>query len=213
MIIPISVESDAVAGTRTQLSALPLAAYRSAVALDEPVRPTAAPATAARLDAHVRSALHLLSADPTVSRLGLRADSLRHLADAGTARRMLRALLTVRDPGPLPEGAERELDALLGAERRLRPAVSARELPTVAEEFHGTAFRAPAEAVLWRGGVTTLAADAVVNAANSRLLGCFRPLGAVRTRRTRRPSPQARWARASRARKHKCELDSRRQVG
>jgi O-acetyl-ADP-ribose deacetylase (regulator of RNase III) len=88
---------------------------------------------------------------------------------------VLRALLTVRDPGPLPEGADRELDALLGAERLLRPAVPALELPTIDEEFHGTTFRAAAGAVLWRGDITTLAADAVVNAANSRLLGCFRP--------------------------------------
>jgi O-acetyl-ADP-ribose deacetylase (regulator of RNase III) len=175
-MIPIRAESDAFAGTETRFSALPLAAYRSAVALDEPFRPTAAPAPAARLDAHVRSALRLLGADPAVSRLGLRADSLKHLADADTARRVLRALLTVRDPGPLPEGADRELDALLGAERQLRPTVSARELPTIDEEFHGTTFRAAAEAVLWRGDITTLAADAVVNAANSQLLGCFRPL-------------------------------------
>ncbi|GGM94341.1 macro domain-containing protein [Streptomyces fuscichromogenes] len=181
-MIPIRAESDASAGTETQLSALPLTAYRSAVALDKPFRPTAAPATAARLDAHVRSALHLLSADPAVSRLGLRSESLRSLADAdshaggATARRVLRALLTVREPGPLPEGADRELDALLGAERQLRPAVPALELRTVEEEFHGTAFPAAAETVLWRGDITTLAADAVVNAANSELLGCFRPL-------------------------------------
>ncbi|KOG09542.1 protein-ADP-ribose hydrolase [Streptomyces viridochromogenes] len=181
-MIPNRAESEAVAGTETQLSALPLTAYRSAVALDEPFLPTAPPATAARLDAHVRSALHLLSADPAVSRLGLRSDSLRHLADADTpadadtARRVLRALLTGRDPGPLPKGADLELDALLGAERNLRPTVSVRELPTIEEEFHGTASRAAAEAVLWRGDITTLAADAVVNAANSQLLGCFRPL-------------------------------------
>ncbi|NEA98977.1 macro domain-containing protein [Streptomyces sp. SID13726] len=187
---PIRAESDAFSGAETQLSALPLTAYRSAVALDEPFLPTAPPATAAQLDAHVRSALRLLSTDPAVSRLGLRSDSLRHLADTGapadapagtsadaaTARRLLRALLTVRDPGPLPEGADRDLDALLGGERQLRPAVSALELPTMEEEFHGTAFRSPAEAVLWRGDITTLAADAVVNAANSQLLGCFRPL-------------------------------------
>ncbi|MFF6804509.1 protein-ADP-ribose hydrolase [Streptomyces sp. NPDC012616] len=176
-MIPIRAESDA-AAAETQLSALPLTAYRTAVALDEPFLPTAAPATAARLDAHVRSALHLLSADPAASRLGLQSDSLRHLtdADADTARRVLRALLTVRDPGPLPEGADRELDALLGAERNLRPTISVRELPTIEEEFHGTTFRAAAEAVLWRGDITTLAVDAVVNAANSQLLGCFHPL-------------------------------------
>ena len=173
---PIRAESDGSARTQPQLSALPLTAYRSAVALDEPFRPTAAPAAAARLDDHVRSALHLLSADPAVSRLGLRSDSLKHLVDGDTARSVLRALLTVRDPGPLPEGAVQDLDALLGAERRLRPAVSALELPTIAEEFHGTSFRAATETVLWRGDITTLAADAVVNAANSQLLGCFRPL-------------------------------------
>ncbi|MGQ4366056.1 protein-ADP-ribose hydrolase [Streptomyces sp. SAS_272] len=181
-MIPTRAESDAFAGTQAQLTALPLAAYRDAVTLDEPFRPTAAPATAGRLDAHVRSALRLFSADPAVPRLGLRADSLRHLADrtggadAATARQVLRALLTVRDPGPLPEGADRELDALLGAERELRLTVSALELPTVEEEFCRRTFRAATEAVLWRGDITTLAADAVVNAANSQLLGCFRPL-------------------------------------
>ncbi|WP_060887956.1 protein-ADP-ribose hydrolase [Streptomyces caniscabiei] len=159
-----------------------LAAYRSAVALDEPFRPTAAPAAAARLDTHVRAALRLLGTDPAVARSGMTGDALEHLADAdngadaATARQALRALLTVRDPGPLPEGAERELDALLGAERGLRPVVSALELPTVRAEFPGTAYSAAAETVLWRGDITTLAADAVVNAANSRLLGCFRPL-------------------------------------
>ncbi|MFF0156673.1 macro domain-containing protein [Streptomyces sp. NPDC005263] len=180
-MIPSRAEPDALAGTRAQPSALPLSAYRSSVVLDEPFRPTAAPAPTGTLDAHVRSALRLLSGDPAVSRLGLRSDALRRLADAEsptgatTGRRVLRALLTVRDPGPLPEGVDQELDALLGAERHLRPTVSALEPPTIEEEFPGTAFRAASEAVLWRGDITTLAADAVVNAANSQLLGCFRP--------------------------------------
>ncbi|MFM9588114.1 protein-ADP-ribose hydrolase [Streptomyces scabiei] len=179
---PIRAESDALSSAGTQ-HPLPLTAYRTAVALDAPFRPKAAPAADGRRDASLRSALRLLSTDPAVSRLGLRADALWNLAeratetasDAAAARDALRALLTVRDPGPVPEEAERELDALLGAESALRPRFSPRELPTIGDEFPGSAFRAAAATTLWRGDLTTLAADAVVNAANSRLLGCFRP--------------------------------------
>ncbi|MEU9265766.1 macro domain-containing protein [Streptomyces sp. NPDC048251] len=161
-------------------SALPLAAYRKAVALDEPFLPSAAPAPADQLDEHVRTALRLLGTDRAMSQLGLRAGSPRDLrhADAATARRLLRAVLTVRAPGPLPEGAEEAVDRVLGTERRLRPGVPAGHLPTIEEEFPGTAFPAARHTALWRGDITTLAADAVVNAANSALLGCFHPLHA-----------------------------------
>lgn len=145
---------------------LPLADYRAAIALDEPFRPSVPAAPADRLDEQVRSALGLLATDPTAARLGLR--DLADL-DATTARRVLRALLTVRAPGPLPEGAVEAVDAVLGAERALQPTVSARQLPTIAPE---------SPVSLWRGDITTLAADAIVNAANSALLGCFQPLHA-----------------------------------
>ncbi|MBZ3901693.1 protein-ADP-ribose hydrolase [Streptomyces griseiscabiei] len=159
-------------------SALPLAAYRAAIALDEPVERPAPPsdASAEQLDAFVRAALRLLATDPAVSRLGLRTGTLRDLADAATARRVLRALLTVRPPGPLSPDARDAVDAVLDLERRLRPAVDVAELPTVAEEFPHTAYRSAGQMSLWRGDLTTLAADAVVNAANSALLGCFQPL-------------------------------------
>ncbi|GAB7102224.1 protein-ADP-ribose hydrolase [Streptomyces phaeofaciens JCM 4814] len=159
---------------------LPLAAYRAAIGLDEPFRPAAPPAPAARLDEGVRSVLRLLGGDPAVARLGPRGDFARDLADAdaAAARRLLRALLTVRAPGPLPEGADAALDAVLGAERGLRPVTRVHGLPTIAEAFPRTAFPAARSTALWRGDITTLAADAVVNAANSALLGCFRPLHA-----------------------------------
>uniref|UniRef100_UPI0031D89EE8 macro domain-containing protein n=1 Tax=Streptomyces hawaiiensis TaxID=67305 RepID=UPI0031D89EE8 len=96
--------------------------------------------------------------------------------DAATARRVLRALLTIREPGPLPAGVDEAVDAVLGAEHLLRPTVSVDRLPTIEEELPGSAFPAARHTVLWRGDLTALAADAVVNAANSALLGCFRPL-------------------------------------
>ncbi|MEV7886905.1 protein-ADP-ribose hydrolase [Streptomyces sp. NPDC002817] len=143
---------------------LPLAAYRAAIALDQPFRPAAAPAD--RPAEQVRSALGLLATDPAAVRLGLR--DLGDV-DTTTARRVLRALLTVRAPGPLPGGAAEAVDAVLGAERALRPTVPAPQLPTIAPE---------SPVALWRGDITTLAVDAIVNAANSALLGCFQPLHA-----------------------------------
>ncbi|MGW0946597.1 macro domain-containing protein [Streptomyces sp. NPDC002623] len=157
--------------------ALPLDAYRAAVSLDRPFRPVAPPAPADRLLGHVREALGLLGVDPAVRRLGLDANTVRSLRDAdfGTARQALRALLTVRAPGPLPDGVTAELDALLGGERLARPAADARTLPTVAQSFPGTRSPAADRTVLWQGDITALAADAIVNAANSALLGCFVP--------------------------------------
>ncbi|WP_369254411.1 protein-ADP-ribose hydrolase [Streptomyces sp. R35] len=175
---PFGAQSGGFAEHKAQPSMLSLAAYRAAITLDDPFRPAAIPAPADRLDEQVRSALRLLSVDPAVPRLGPRADSLRGPVgvDAETARRILRALLTTRAPSPLPEGASDAVDAVLGAERHLRPTVSVDRLPTVAEEFPRSVFRAAGQTVLWRGDITTLAADAVVNAANSALLGCFHPL-------------------------------------
>ncbi|MGW1717717.1 protein-ADP-ribose hydrolase [Streptomyces sp. NPDC002156] len=159
-------------------SELPLAAYRAAIALDEPFQPSAGPVPADRLDERVRAALRLLSTDAAVPRLGLRADSLRDLTatDATARRRLLRALLTVRPPGPLPDGASDAVDSVLSTERGLSPTTHASQLPTIAAEFPHTTYRAAERTTLWRGDITTLAADVIVNAANSALLGCFQPL-------------------------------------
>uniref|UniRef100_A0A7S1NS94 Macro domain-containing protein n=1 Tax=Eutreptiella gymnastica TaxID=73025 RepID=A0A7S1NS94_9EUGL len=79
------------------------------------------------------------------------------------ARAALKDLLTplVRDP---PERVLQLMDRVLGAELQAMPVTSPRALLPHPD----------AKAVVWQGDITTLRVDAIVNAANSDMLGCFR---------------------------------------
>jgi O-acetyl-ADP-ribose deacetylase (regulator of RNase III) len=151
-----------------------LADYRAAIDLDKPFRPAAAPAADRGVLPH--ALLADLVADGTVARLGLRdVDIERAAGDPLLARRLLGILLTVRPPGNwVPEVLAR-VDALLSAEAADRPWVAAKDLPRLTETHPRTRYPAADRTALWQGDLTTLAADAVVNAANAALLGCFRP--------------------------------------
>ncbi|MFE7272581.1 protein-ADP-ribose hydrolase [Streptomyces sp. NPDC057623] len=154
---------------------LPLNAYRDAVALDSVSRPLAEPAPPGELTTLTRTALRLLADDPAVAHLGLTTTDLEQVDDT-RARLLLRTILTVRPPGPLPAEAARALDALLDGERLTRTGTDPGHLPLLAEQLPETSYPAADRTVLWQGDITTLAADAIVNAANSALLGCFVPL-------------------------------------
>ena len=80
---------------------------------------------------------------------------------------LLRALMNVRPPMPIDQDFLTVQDEYLSAERDMEGVVDVHSLPPL---------RCDERLVLWQGDITTLNADAIVNAANSGMRGCFRAL-------------------------------------
>jgi O-acetyl-ADP-ribose deacetylase (regulator of RNase III) len=82
--------------------------------------------------------------------------------------------MNIRMPKTMPAAVLRVQDEYLQERVKENGIVTPDEIPTIAENGSRHAFADKLS--IWQGDITRLAVDAIVNAANSRMLGCFVPM-------------------------------------
>jgi O-acetyl-ADP-ribose deacetylase (regulator of RNase III) len=153
------------------MSGLALDQYRNQIKLDAPYQNE----DESPLSAEAKAAIVARLLDWLIRR--------ERLADIGSLpaayesqRRLLHGLLNIRPPQPLDSTFLVDIDRLLQDETNRSEIVDGRNLPVVAEIIPARSLKNMDQLVLWKGDISRLRVDAIVNAANEQLLGCFQPL-------------------------------------
>ena len=90
-------------------------------------------------------------------------------------QRILRSLMNIRMSKQMPEEVVRVQDAYLQERAEEKGIVALHNIPTVKESL-GSSNAYADQISIWQGDITRLSVDAIVNAANSQMLGCFVPM-------------------------------------
>lgn len=97
--------------------------------------------------------------------------------DQEEKRTILRSLMNIRMPKDMDEEALKVQDEYLRERAREKGVVTLDEIPTVFEA-QNSMHRHKHKLSVWQGDITRLQVGAIVNAANSQMLGCFVPMHA-----------------------------------
>ena len=94
--------------------------------------------------------------------------------DTEGKKRILRSLMNIRMPRHMDAGVIEVQDEYLKERILENGIVTPSDIPTIADKGSTHAFADKLS--VWQGDITRLAVDAIVNAANSQMLGCFVPM-------------------------------------
>lgn len=89
-------------------------------------------------------------------------------------RAMLRTFMNIRMPRLISEEILSVQDAFLSEEAKEKGIVEWQDIPTIQEQY-GSCHVFADKLSVWQGDITRLKVGAIVNAANSQMLGCFVP--------------------------------------
>ena len=94
--------------------------------------------------------------------------------DVDGKKRILRSLMNIRMPKAMPDEVLEIQDDYLKARAEEKGIVGLPDIPTIADQGRKSPFADKIS--IWQGDITRLSVDAIVNAANSQMLGCFVPM-------------------------------------
>lgn len=120
----------------------------------------------------------MTNADTFLEKLKTDSSEYKDLKTTGYSleekKNTIRSLMNIRMPGGISDELINIQDEYLQEELKAKGIVTLADIPTIKEQYDSKLSYAE-KLSLWQGDITRLKVGAIVNAANSQMLGCFVP--------------------------------------